>query len=575
MEQVCQNCKKGFSESLYSKEIRESLGAPQPTWCPECRFIRRLMWRNERAYYKRACDLCKKNIISLYPAESSFPVYCHECYNGDGWDRFALGKEYDFSQPFFVQYKELLSKTPRVAMYQYESTKSEYANFIGHSNNIYLSMSVVDQSENVFYSKNITHSTNLYDCLDCLTCENCYENIGCTSNYGCQFAVNSKNCVSSQYLFDCQNCTDCFMSSNLRNKQYYIRNQQVSKEEYAKFMEGLKLGVISPAQLEKEFYELYENSIHRYANNINAVDSTGDNLKNVKSCFNSFSISDGENLAYCHRTPGLKESADVNNMMWSARGYEYSSGGAQGSSDMRFSTNMFRGNLDTEYADHCGSCSHIFGCISLKNAEYCILNKKYSKEEYEKLVPEIRKQMDEMPFTDEQGRVFKYGEFFPPALSMFAYNETTAQEYFPKSEASASEFGVAWKNRTKTDYGSLISPQELRGLNRSDAASITGKAVACDGSAETLCSGAYRILPEELDFYNRFNIPLPTQCPNCRYFKRLNAFCNPLKLWQKKCMCQSEKHDHGSACENQFQTTYGPERKELVYCESCYQKEVL
>jgi hypothetical protein len=138
----CQNCKNAFTENPYSKELRESLFTPAPTWCPECRFVRRLMWRNERAYYKRGCDLCQKNIIALYPKEATFPVYCHECYNSDNWDRFEHGRPYDMSRSFFDQYKELLEKVPRVAMYQYESTKSDYANFIGHSNNVYLSMSV-------------------------------------------------------------------------------------------------------------------------------------------------------------------------------------------------------------------------------------------------------------------------------------------------------------------------------------------------------------------------------------------------------------------------------------------------
>ncbi len=567
----CENCKIDFQITAEDISFYSQMKVPFPTWCRECRFIRRLMWRNERAYYKRPCGLCQKNIISLYAPENTFPVYCHECYNSDNWDRFEHGMEYDFSQPFFAQYKVLLSKVPRVAMYQYESTKSEYANFIGHTNNAYLSVSVVDHSENIYYSKNITHSTNLYDCLDSLTCENCYENIGCTSNYGCAFAVNSKNCVSSQYVFDCQNCSDCFMSSNLRNKQYCVRNQQLTKEEYVEFLKT----VSSDESLKKEFDELTRNSIHRYANNINAVHSKGDNLKNTKDCNYCFSISDGENLTYCHRTPGLKDSMDVNNMMWSARGYEYSSGGAQGSSDLRFCTNMFRGNLDNEYSDHCGTTSHAFGCISVKSAEYCILNKQYSKEQYEELVPQIREHMDQSKYVDSKGRAFGYGEFFPPEFSMFAYNETAAQEYFPKSESEVSDFGVNWKDREKTDYGTLLTVEELKKLDRTDAASVTSKAVQCNGDSTTLCSGAYRILPEELEFYNRFNIPLPEACPNCRYFKRLQRFCNPLTLWKKSCACDMENHDHSGTCPNEFETTYAPDRTEKVYCESCYQKEVL
>ena len=39
--------------------------------------------------------------------------------------------------------------------------------------------------------------------------------------------------------------------------------------------------------------------------------------------------------------------------------------------------------------------------------------------------------MNEMPYKDKKGNIYKYGEFFPAELSPFFYNETTAQEYFP------------------------------------------------------------------------------------------------------------------------------------------------
>ncbi|MDR2416416.1 MAG: hypothetical protein LBD75_07670 [Candidatus Peribacteria bacterium] len=39
--------------------------------------------------------------------------------------------------------------------------------------------------------------------------------------------------------------------------------------------------------------------------------------------------------------------------------------------------------------------SHCFGCIGLRNKEYCIFNKQYTKAEYEKLVAEIIEQMQQ------------------------------------------------------------------------------------------------------------------------------------------------------------------------------------
>ena len=41
------------------------------------------------------------------------------------------------------------------------------------------------------------------------------------------------------------------------------------------------------------------------------------------------------------------------------------------------------------YSFACYHCSSCFGCIGLRNKEYCILNKQYTKAEYEQLLPRI------------------------------------------------------------------------------------------------------------------------------------------------------------------------------------------
>jgi hypothetical protein len=77
---------------------------------------------------------------------------------------------------------------------------------------------------------------------------------------------------------------------------------------------------------------------------------------------------------------------------------------------------------DMIYCDHCFFSSNCFGCIWLRNKQYCIFNKQYSKEEYEIQVPKIIAHMI---------AAWERGEFFHPLLSPFGYNETVAQEYFP------------------------------------------------------------------------------------------------------------------------------------------------
>ena len=92
-------------------------------------------------------------------------------------------------------------------------------------------------------------------------------------------------------------------------------------------------------------------------------------------------------------------------------------------------------------------------------------------------------------------------------------------------------------------------------------------------------------MPDELSFYRRRNIPLPRECPNCRYYRRL-TYRNPSALRTTVCMCSGEEssngkykntvlHDHGSsACGKSMDTTIESDSDCIIYCEKCYQKEV-
>ncbi|PIR68783.1 hypothetical protein COU48_02215, partial [Candidatus Nomurabacteria bacterium CG10_big_fil_rev_8_21_14_0_10_03_31_7] len=81
----------------------KKIEVPPPTWCTECRMIRRMLFRNERSLYKQDCDLCKKPTISMYDPKDKYVVYCNDCFISDKWDPISYGKSYDFSKIFFEQ----------------------------------------------------------------------------------------------------------------------------------------------------------------------------------------------------------------------------------------------------------------------------------------------------------------------------------------------------------------------------------------------------------------------------------------------------------------------------------------
>src|SRR3989338_11381565 len=162
-KRICQNCKKDFTIEPEDFNFYKKISVPPPTFCPWCRFIRRMAWRNERALYKRACDLCGKNIIATSREDAPYPVYCYPCWQSDKWDGQEFGAEYDFSVPFFEQFKRLQDKVQQFALWQRNVINCDYANLVGESKNVYLSVSVVLNYENVFYSNVIDASKNIVD----------------------------------------------------------------------------------------------------------------------------------------------------------------------------------------------------------------------------------------------------------------------------------------------------------------------------------------------------------------------------------------------------------------------------
>jgi len=224
---------------------------------------------------------------------------------------------------------------------------------------------------------------------------------------------------------------------------------------------------------------------------------------------------------------------------------------------------------DLFYSQHCHSSKYLFGCISLKHKKYCILNKQYTQNEYEELIDKIKKQMDEIPFVDKNNIEYKFGEFFPSELSPFGYNETVAMEYVPLLKKQVLDKHFNWQDNIQktTDKGTLAIDQIPDSINDvSDL--ILDEILSCVD-----CGRNYKIIPNELIFYHKMKIPIPRRCFHCRNILRVNR-TNPFKLWHRRCMCEKENHDHQGKCQVEFETSYAPERPEIIYCERCYQNEV-
>src|SRR3989344_6783834 len=293
--QVCQNCQQKFTIEPDDFAFYEKIKVPPPTWCFECRQWRRYAWRNERTLYRRNCDLCGKSTVTIYSPNKPYKVYCHDCWWGDGWDPTLNGMDFDFSRPFFDQFKELQLKVPRMALLNKNSVNSEYTNHSGENRNVYLTFSA-------FFNENIMYSTWMFYSRDCADCsfiskkgERLYECLDSYSCYGCQYSIFLKDCSDCLYCYDCRGCNNCFMSSNLRKKSYVFRNKQCTREEYLEKIKELNLSSFSAREkLNKEFKEMLEkDAIHRYVMSERNVNSSGSLISDCKNVSHAFETEGG------------------------------------------------------------------------------------------------------------------------------------------------------------------------------------------------------------------------------------------------------------------------------------------
>lgn len=564
----CQNCQQDFKIEPYDFIFYEKMHVPPPTWCPDCRLWRQMVWINERGLHRGKCDLCKKPAISMFAKNSAHPAYCHECWWSDLWDPMVFGKAFDTKRSFWEQYFELYKQVPTPTRSNTNPVNSDYVNHTGDSKNCYLLFfsGGATGNEDCSYSYRLDGCKNCIDCLYITHCENCYELIDSTRCNNVYFGQHVENSFDSMFLYDCKNCSNCFGCTGLRNKQYCIFNKQYGKAEYERIIKEKNPGSYTNIlRTDDEFSDIKSRFPRRFANITKSVNCTGDGITNSKNCTESFFVKDSEDSKYIVMAPGgVRDSYDVRSGLGEKL---YNNSVSLHSSQVMHSSLTVTGK-NIEYSYLTINCSDCFGCVGLRNKQYCILNHQYSKEEYEKLVPQIIENMNAMPYVGKTGCIYKYGEFFPVEESPFSYEDTPAQEFRPMTKEVAQNMGLFWAEADEKNYKITLQPEQIHDNIKDISDDILNAVIGCEhkGSCLHHCITAFKITPQELAFYRQTNLPLPRQCHNCRYFAR-HEKRNPLKLWHRKCAKQG--------CTNEFETSYSPDRPETVYCETCYQNNVI
>lgn len=557
MSRTCLQCSSAFEltkeDLAFYEQVSPVFGGkkemiPVPILCPACRLQRRLLFRNDLCLYHRKSDLTGKAMISIYSQEKPYKVYDQDEWWSDRWDELAFGRPFDFSRTLADQLQELCLAVPHQGLFTNGAENSYYTNHSLNTRNCYL-VAGATNLEDCLFGRFIIGGHDVVDGLSLFACEWCYEGTASQHCYQCMFFRHCRDCSDCIMVDDCQSCRNCCMCFGLQGKQYCLRNEQLTKEDYErKMQELLPLTIAKITQLRSAFDVFAQKLPHRALHVFGSEDCTGDMVFNSLRCRDCYDCTDCEDCAHVLNTPKGKFSQDANYTAPDGIEWCYNVGSTVGV-QRGVGTFLLWYGADVYYSRECHHSSNLFGCVGMRHKQYCILNKQYTKEEYEKLVPRIIAHMRQSG---------EWGGYLAPEVSTMGYNETLAQEYFPLQKDEVKKLGWQWYDEVdaKNQYlgPSPVIPETIDAVsddivNQILACSVTGK--------------PYKIIPQELKFYRQMGIPIPRKCPDQRHKDRL-ALRNLRRLFRRTC----------AQCKKGIETTYSPDRPESVFCEKCYLKEV-
>ncbi len=565
MQRICINswCAEAFEitddDLACYKKLAPVIGGqthelPLPDFCFSCRLQRRLAFYNSRSLYKRICDFSGKQVVSVFSPDKPFKVYDKDIWFSDAWNPLSYGRDFDFDRPFFSQFRELMEAVPQLAIthFGWENINSEFTNDNYKIKNCYLTFDG-EQAEDCYYLHSFVMDKNCVDGVHLMLSELCYECVHCTQCYALRFARYSNNCSDSEFLRDCIGCKNCFGCANLRQKQYCIWNEQKTKQEYETFLQSFESSshdvVQAMRKKAEDFFSRQPVKSMRGEQNQNVVGDNMNQSKNAHWCFDCYNQEDCRYTTNCMMP--AKDLFDVH--VWGdglELAYDCCVIGAD-SRELFFDYAVASNCTDILYSTYCSQgCSHCFGCVGLRRSKYCIFNQQYSEEEYGKLVNRI---------IDHMRQAGEWGRFFPSEYSFFGYNETMAQTFFPLTKEECKKRGYRWCDYEAAIEATRTIPAAQLPDNSADIPDdILNWAIVCEVSKKP-----FKIIKQELDFYRTHRLSIPRRHPNQRHFDRY-ALKNPFKLFDRTC----------AKCSKAIQTSYAPDRPEIVYCEECYLKEV-
>jgi hypothetical protein len=333
----------------------------------------------------------------------------------------------------------------------------------------------------------------------------------------------------------------------LRHAEYRVFNEQFTKEAYEEFMRTIDLGSYRLREEWRAKAEAFWKTQPRpHAVMTMTENSSGNELSQCKDVHDSYFIRGGEDLLHCALAfDGVKTCCDFTTYGDQVELVYESARCGNRFARSCFCAYSYDGCSDLLYCTYCVGCQNCFGCIGLRKKQYCIFNKQYTKEEYEKLVPEL---IERMRASGE------WGEFFPISSSPSPYNHTLAQRYFPLTKEEVQGKGLVWHEDDAVSAEGAIMAQDLPDKAPPDEAPLVVKSLA---------SGRpFRITAQEMKRYTSLGAPLPRTTYAERMEQRAKRL-GGMKLYDRTCAKTGKP----------IQTVIPPDAPWVVWDREEYEKE--
>jgi hypothetical protein len=392
---TCQNTGKKFLITKQEIEFCKKWDLPLPVLHPEIRREMRERLMPSPFYSWTKCDHCGKRVLIEHPDTMDRKVICVDCRDKYYESVTPAGVDY-IPGKFLEQYHELIKQNP---IRGYDEFRKEQ----GGGENL-------TRCVECSYSKNCIECFDTSKCINCVNCQEglisdtdcvdltqssgcelCVDMIGCLACYKCAYLEDCDTCENTYYSDNCRRTKYCFGCSGLRDKSFCIFNKQYSEKEYKeKVAELLKK---TPDEIEElKSKELADVPVPASLGGTGNVDSFYTNqTMNCKSTYYAFYSQETVESGYLWQCEGVNNVWDIT--MTRNSDYAYQASDTTYSKQIFFASGQFECE-DCWFGMDNYKTHHAWGCVHLSDKKYHILNKEYSKEDYEKLVPQIRDELN-------------------------------------------------------------------------------------------------------------------------------------------------------------------------------------